>query len=135
MTRLQIYPAENFEQSPCTDPTKMDDWYIPDNITADVIAEYALITNVPYGIDADALKARRDGARQACYYDCPRVARLLCLDEGLRPQNSAYGIWGGYTEGQRRAVIKATEERKVVRRKLAKAMIAAETREAAQPAV
>lgn len=128
--RFQIYDAENFRDAPCTDRARMNDWHIPEKIYPETVEEYASMTEVPYGIDADALAARRDAARQACYYDCPMRARLLCLDEGLKPQNSAHGIMGGYTSNQRRAVVAALEERKVERRRLAKAMLATETREA-----
>lgn len=134
---LQLNNAEIFEDSPCTDLERANDWFIPDTITDDVVAEYALLTEAPYGIHPEALKARRNAARAACYDDCPMAARLHCLSEGLRDENSAFGIYGGYTEGQRRAVRKHADElgRTVERRPLAQAMITAEKRAAAQPAV
>jgi len=34
---------------------------------------------------------------------CP--AKESCLDEGMRPENLAYGIWGGLLAGERLALI------------------------------
>lgn len=49
---------------------------------------------------------RRRRALQACWADCPMKARLLCLDRGLQEGPTLqYGIYGGYTEKQRQAIV------------------------------
>lgn len=110
---------------PCTDPEKMDDFFIPDNVTADTIEEY--------GAEAPELKKRAAEARLLCYDECPMRARLLCLDEGLKERNTSHGIWGGYTETQRSAVLRELADRqrrsRVDRRQLAIAIIGTEKRE------
>lgn len=56
---------------------------------------------------------RRRRALQACWADCPMKARLLCLDRGLQEGATLqYGIYGGYTEKQRNAVVEEIKERK-----------------------
>lgn len=47
---------------------------------------------------------RRRRALEACWNDCPVRARLACLDMGLEPENLQWGIWGGYTEEQRKII-------------------------------
>jgi len=62
-------------------------------------------------IDPGSGRETEDGrlrrrAIQACWADCPMKARLLCLDRGLQPGPTLnYGIYGGYTEKQRQAVV------------------------------
>lgn len=94
---------------PCTDPENMGDWF----------AE----TNEPGG------GKRRRKAIRACHLDCPMKARLLCLDDGLQPENTKHGIWGGYTDTERRAIVNALKERGKTnpnRAKLAKHIISLE---------
>lgn len=81
--------------------------------------------------DREALRAgRRRDAIRACHLDCPMAARLLCLDEGLKPENVSHGIWGGYTEIDRRAVtrrISMREQGKALdRKRLATAILSTE---------
>lgn len=127
---IQAYAAHHFEESPCIGENK-DDWFIPDILTEEKLEEYLDIVPVPYAV-VPYLEERRKAARLACYYDCPMATRLLCLDEGLRPENVQYGIWGGYTESQRRAVRRAAAERGhpvIDHRAMAESILSAEKRE------
>ena len=64
------------------------------------------------GMLTDEGRLRRR-ALQACWADCPMKARLLCLDQGMQDGPSLYyGIYGGYTEKQRKAVFDEIQERK-----------------------
>lgn len=63
------------------------------------------------GRDTEPGKARRR-AIDACWVDCPMKMRLLCLDEGMKSQNLQHGIWGGYTEAQRREIADEIERRR-----------------------
>lgn len=104
---------------PCTEPGLEDDWFI-DHGVAKLSAEG---------------RARQDAIRK-CYFDCPMKARLLCLDEGLKPENIPHGIWGGYTEAERRAIVSQIRERDKKhpdRKKLARAILSQERREALNP--
>jgi hypothetical protein len=40
--------------------------------------------------------------------DCP--IKKECLDEGMKPENIAYGIWGGFLAGERLAMVGHTPE-------------------------
>lgn len=68
-------------------------------------------------IDPGSGRETEDGrlrrrAMQACWADCPMKARLLCLDRGLQEGPTLnYGIYGGYTEKQRQAVVEDINER------------------------
>lgn len=69
-------------------------------------------------IDPGSGRETEDGrlrrrALQACWADCPMKARLLCLDRGLQEGPTLqYGIYGGYTEKQRQAVVEQIKERR-----------------------
>lgn len=104
---------------PCHDPETMDDWFIDPGVAK----------GSPDG------RARRR-AIQKCYFDCPMKARLLCLDEGLKPENIPWGIWGGYTESERRDIVMQIHERDKKHpnsKRLARAILSQEKREALQP--
>jgi hypothetical protein len=68
-------------------------------------------------IDPGSGRETEDGrlrrrAIQACWADCPMKARLLCLDRGLQEGPTLqYGIYGGYTEKQRQAVVEEINNR------------------------
>lgn len=63
------------------------------------------------GRETDDGRLRRR-AIQACWADCPMKARLLCLDRGLQGGATLYyGIYGGYTEKQRQAVVSDIKQR------------------------
>lgn len=68
-------------------------------------------------IDPGSGRETEDGrlrrrAIQACWADCPMRARLLCLDRGLQEGPTLqYGVYGGYTEKQRQAVVEEIKER------------------------
>lgn len=49
---------------------------------------------------------RRRRALERCWNECPIKLRLGCLEIGLAqgPANQ-FGIWGGYTEAQRRQIL------------------------------
>lgn len=107
------------DQLPCREPGREDDWFIDHGVAK----------------SSEKGKARRR-AIQSCYYDCPMQARLLCLDEGLKPENVPWGIWGGYTESERKLIRDQFAERikeHPDRRKLAKAILSNEKREALKP--
>lgn len=107
------------DQLPCTAPGAGDDWFVDPGVAK----------GSPEG------RTRRK-AIQACYYDCPMAARLLCLDEGLKPENISWGIWGGYTESERRSIVMQIAERDKKhpdRNKLARAILSKEKREALKP--
>lgn len=120
---------------PCTDPARREDWHISERypLAADEERDVRLlaVTGVQMEMGADTtdeleqqaanaavkaatedLKLRRRKAAEACYYDCPMAARLLCLDEGLKPINLEHGIWGGYPESKRREIADAIAARK-----------------------
>lgn len=114
----EINKFSHFEL-PCRDPEHRDDWF-EDPGTAKGSPE--------------ARKRRK--ALQKCYFDCPMKARLLCLDEGLKPENLDNGIWGGYTEADRRDIVEVLKERDKAypdREKLARAILSQERREALDP--
>ncbi len=58
---------------------------------------------------------RRRRALERCWNECPVKVRLACLEAGLDqgPLNQ-FGIWGGYTEDQRRQIIAAREAAQAV---------------------
>lgn len=58
---------------------------------------------------------RRRRALQACWTDCPMKMRLACLNEGMKDENLAHGIWGGYTEKQRQEIDAEIKRRKLAR--------------------
>ena len=68
-------------------------------------------------IDPGSGRETEDGrlrrrAIQACWADCPMKARLLCLDRGLQKGPALqYGVYGGYTEKQRQAIVDEINER------------------------
>jgi hypothetical protein len=80
-------------------------------------------------LEAERAEKRKNAIR-ACHLDCPRVARLLCLDEGLKPENVSHGVWGGYTEIDRRAVTRKISARQsgrpLDRKRLATAILSNE---------
>lgn len=147
-------------QLPCTTPGKEDDWFIPERPILEPeeietirlkVEDWLLGQIVLYGrTESDAakveveftaridariaeLKETRKEAMRQCYYDCPMSARLLCLDEGLKPKNLQHGIWGGYPESERRAIVSQIRERHKAepnRNKLARAILSTERREA-----
>jgi hypothetical protein len=61
----------------------------------------------------DYLVLRRK-AKQRCW-DCPLAVRGACLEEGMKPENIRFGIWGGYTERQR-LKFRAETARRALRR-------------------
>lgn len=127
---FQAHAAHHFENAPCVGPN-MDDWHIPETISPDTIEEFAGVDEIPLEV-VEHLEERRKQARLACYDDCPMKARLLCLDEGLRPENIEHGIWGGFHASQRRAVRRAALERgkaQLDHRAIAAAILDAERRE------
>lgn len=120
---------------PCTNPDTMNDWHITEKapVPAEEEADIRLLAETEYRMNdsikhtpegekraadkavqaavVDAL-ARRRHAKEACFADCPMKARLLCLDEGMKAINLEHGIWGGYSETERRAVDKEIRDRK-----------------------
>ncbi len=94
----------------------------------EMVAENAAMDEIQ---EAEAERAgRRRDAIRACHLDCPMAARLLCLDEGLKPENVSHGIWGGYTEIDRRAVTRRISMRaqgkSLDRKRLATAILSTE---------
>lgn len=80
------------ERVPCRKPTEdPDDWFVPPRTAAE---------------STEGRKRRR--AKQECwtggpgYGQCP--IRLACLGEGMKPENIRWGIFGGYTEQERRQI-------------------------------
>lgn len=67
-------------------------------------------------IDPGSGRETEDGrlrrrAIQSCWADCPMKARLLCLDRGLQEGPTLqYGVYGGYTEKQRQAIVEETKD-------------------------
>lgn len=94
----------------------------------EMVAENAAMDEIQ-GLEAERAGRRRDAIR-ACHLDCPMAARLLCLDEGLKPENVSHGIWGGYTEIDRRAVTRRISMRAqgkaLDRKRLATAILSTE---------
>lgn len=136
---------------PCSDPERMDDWFIPERAPLAPDEEREIRQRVwaeadvrEHGDDVEKradkavaertaeLKSKRRRAIQSCHFDCPMAARLLCLDEGLKPINLEYGIWGGYPESERRDVATAISNRKkgMSTGHAAKIVISAEKRDA-----
>lgn len=115
---------------PCATPGRQDDWFIPDraplapederDIRQAVWADDHGEPEEYVQRQADKavankvaeLKSRRRKAVQSCRHDCPMAARLLCLDEGLKPINLEFGIRGGYGESERREIATAISKRK-----------------------
>ena len=116
---------------PCSDPERREDFFIAERGPLPPeeereIRQQTILRAGPDAIPADAekaadkavaakvadLKSRRRKAIQSCHYDCPMAARLLCLDEGLKPINLEHGIWGGYPESERRDIATAISNRK-----------------------
>ena len=101
-----VLPDEGVEDGPVTD----DDLAAGRPLQASPLgnAEWTLRA-VCVGVDPDALfvtgAAQRDAAKvcQAC------PVRLECLADALDNQIE-YGVWGGMTERQRRAVLKKSPE-------------------------
>ncbi len=51
---------------------------------------------------------RRRRALERCWNECPVKVRLACLEAGIdQGEDNQHGIWGGYTEAQRRQIIAA----------------------------
>lgn len=126
---------------PCRGPNA-DDWFIEPRIIltpeeVDELRHEAIDTAHYEHLAAEKIedmKRRRRRAISTCYNDCPMQARLLCLDEGLKPENVSHGIWGAYPENERRAMVAAIRARKkgtMSRRVAARLMIASEERKAA----
>lgn len=69
------------------------------------------------GVDPDTLFVRgaaQRQARQVCY-SCP--VRIDCLADAL-DSNTTYGVWGGLTERERRALARSFPEEKDWSRRL-----------------
>lgn len=138
---------------PCTDPERRDDWFIPardplapdeeKEIRQQVWIDFTDDSGLPAeGVEKAAdkavadriaeLKSKRRKAIQSCHFDCPMKARLLCLDEGLKPINLEHGVWGGYTESERRDIATAIRNRKkgISTGRAAQIIISAEKKEA-----
>lgn len=136
---------------PCTDPERRDDWFIParDPLAPDEEKEIrqTVWKDAAGSADPDAiekaadkavadriaeLKSKRRKAIQSCHFDCPMKARLLCLDEGLKPINLEHGVWGGYPETERRDIATAIRNRKkgISTGRAAQIIISAEKKEA-----
>jgi hypothetical protein len=121
-------------QLPCTNPESMNDWHITEKapVPPEEEEDIRLIAETAYEMETlkptahgarragdkavkaavtDAL-ARRRHAIEACFADCPMKARLLCLDEGLKPINLEHGVWGGYDAPERRDIDTAIRNRK-----------------------
>lgn len=114
---------------PCTDPDRMDDWFIGERPQLEpeeraLLEQQAIKSFTEYKVPSAEdelerlvaeriadLKLRRRRAIQSCYFDCPMRARLLCLDDGLKPGNQEHGIMGGYPESERRDIVKAIKAR------------------------
>ena len=105
---------------PCSDPERQDDWFIPERAPlapedeAEIRAGFddEKLADKAVADKVAELKSKRRKAIQSCHFDCPMKARLLCLDEGLKPINLEHGIWGGYVESERRDVANAIAARK-----------------------
>jgi hypothetical protein len=147
----------DFNDLPCQDPLRMDDWFIPKDgkLANEEIADVAMrvddwihehiedlkdlshneldelrekrITQAVKAEEAEGRRRRAEAIR-SCYLDCPMVARLLCLDEGIK--NPEHGIWGGYPELERRQIAAAVRSRGKNTRTAAKAMIDHERQDA-----
>jgi hypothetical protein len=91
---------------------------VPDELIAEHRRLYLAHHPDHWFIDPGSGRETEDGrlrrrALQACWADCPMKARLLCLDRGLQEGPTLqYGIYGGYTEKQRQAVVEQIKERR-----------------------
>lgn len=146
-------------QLPCTDPERMNDWHITEKtpIPPEEEDDIRLLAVTAYRMDDSVKKHTADGERragdkamkaavtdalarrrhaiEACQLDCPMKARLLCLDEGLKPINLEHGIWGGYDAPERRDIDTAIKKRKrgISTGEAARIIIHAEKSEALDP--
>lgn len=149
----------DFNNLPCTDPLRMDDWFVPPGgkLANEEIADIEIVVDdwisehlhqlsdltqneldalrdkrISEAVEAEEARGRerRAEAIRSCYLDCPMVARLLCLDEGIKNPNE-HGIWGGYPEAERRQIAAAVRARgNDDTRRAAKALISHERQDA-----
>lgn len=131
-------------QLPCAEPGREDDWFIADAITPEELLEQRPRVEAQVGEPltdaalAEELARRRRAAISACTFDCPMVARRMCLAEGLEADGARHGIRGGYTSRERRIIVRMARERdagRIPTRKLARLFdeASADRREALNP--
>lgn len=135
---------------PCTDPERMDDWFIEERPRVEEDKREELWKTATHSVEGGDKrgaerqyeilvntyvanqKVRRRHAIDSCFFDCPMRARLLCLDDGLQPGNQEWGINGGYAPDVRRSIVSSLEKRDdtLNTRKAAKAIVFAEKKAA-----